>query len=55
MKVPNAVQDGSVCRARLWFFTFRVSFSNRDWVICGDSLEEKSESSSWGVTAPEVL
>lgn len=55
LKVPKAVHDGSVCRARLWFLIFIASFSSKDCVICGESLDEKSERSSCGVTAPELL
>lgn len=55
LKEPKAVQDGSRERTRLWVRRPMVSLSMRECASLGDSLDEKSESSSCGVTVPEEL
>lgn len=55
LKEPKAVQDGSRERTRLWVRLPMVSLSISECASLGESLDEKSESSSCGVTVPDEL
>lgn len=55
LKEPKAVHEGSRDRARVCVRRLMVSLSRRACGSLGESLDEMSERSSWGVTIPDEL